>query len=51
MEEKKEIKLQKTQNFKVLQNFTYDKAYKKGQNIELSDKTTISTLLTNKLIK
>jgi hypothetical protein len=42
-----------TQTFKVLaeNGFTYDKKYKKGQSIELSDKKTIKNLLTNKLIK
>jgi hypothetical protein len=42
-----------TQTFKVIaeNGFTYDKKYKKGQSIELSDKKTIKNLLTNKLIK
>lgn len=42
-----------TQTFKVIaeKGFTYDKKYKKGQSIELSDKKTIKNLLTNKLIK
>lgn len=42
-----------TQTFKVIaeNGFTYDKKYKKGQPIELSDKKTIKNLLTNKLIK
>lgn len=42
-----------TQTFRVIaeNGFTYDKKYKKGQSIELSDKKTIKNLLTNKLIK
>lgn len=48
-----EDKTPKTETFKVIaeKGFTYDKKYKKGQSIELSDKKTIENLLTNKLIK
>ena len=43
----------KTKTFKVIaeRGFVYDKKYKKGQSIELSDKKIIDNLLTNKLIK
>ena len=42
-----------TKTFKVIaeNGFTYDRKYKKGHSIELSDKKTIENLLTNKLIK
>lgn len=41
---------EKTQSFKVKKEFTYDKLYKVGNFIELSDKKTIEKLTSNKFI-
>jgi hypothetical protein len=51
--EDKTVEQIESRTFKVIaeRGFTYDKKYKKGQTIELSDKKTIENLLTNKLIK
>lgn len=49
MEEKeKEVK---TKSFKVTKEFTYDKLYRFGSQISLSDKKTIEALTNNKFIK
>lgn len=51
-EEKKEIvKIIKKETFKVINEFTFDKLYKSGSPIELSDKKIIEKLKTNKFIK
>jgi hypothetical protein len=52
MSEKKEVlKVVKTQSFKVLKEITVDRLYGVGETIELSDRTTIEALITNKIIK
>lgn len=45
------IRTVKLFKFKVLKEFTFDKVYKVGSSIELSDKKTIEKLISNKLIK
>lgn len=45
------IKVVKMQTFKVIKEFTFDKLYKVGSSIELSDKKTIEKLISNKFIK
>jgi hypothetical protein len=47
-EKEKEIK---TKSFKVTKEFTYDKLYRVGSQINLSDKETIQALTNNKFIK
>jgi len=37
--------------FKVVSPFTYDRPYRKGDFIVLSDKATIEKLINNKIIK
>jgi hypothetical protein len=41
----------KTKTFKVTKEFTMDKLYRVGSNIELTDKKTIENLISNKFIK
>jgi len=52
-EEKKEaeIKQLKTQKYKVAKQFTLDKPYKVGGEIELSNGKLKETLISNKFIK
>lgn len=47
-EKEKEVK---TKLFKVIKEFTYDKLYRIGSQISLSDKETIEALTNNKFIK
>lgn len=51
MADAKEQKEQKKQSFKVIKEFTYDKLYRVGSQISLSDKKTIEALTNNKFIK
>jgi hypothetical protein len=41
----------KTKTFKVTKEFTMDKLYRVGCNIQLTDKKTIENLISNKFIK
>ncbi|WP_295677333.1 hypothetical protein [uncultured Empedobacter sp.] len=43
-------KTAKTEKFKVKKDFTFDKPYKVGNTIELSDKKIIDKLTSNKFI-
>ena len=45
---KKKVELK---TFKVLVEFTYDRQYRKGDFIVLSDQKTIEKLINNKIIK
>jgi hypothetical protein len=48
VEKEKEVK---TKSFKVIKEFTYDKLYRVGSQISLSDKEAIQALTNNKFIK
>lgn len=48
---KKKVIQPKTETFKVTKEFTFDKVYKVGSKIELSDEKIKNTLIANKLIK